>query len=102
MDLCNQFEWFNIYVVKLRRDVAGILPSAPPMGTVAPPSTPPMGSDMVAPPMGVAEVRGELKKLNKHLRQMNHLFFYSENTEDLDNTMYPDSTGVRPALKPNM
>ena len=46
-----------------------IAPSAPPMGIVAPP----MGSDMVAPPMGLAEVRGELKKLNKHLRQMNDL-----------------------------
>ena len=33
----------------------------------------PMGSDLVAPPMGVAEVRGELKKLNKHLRQINDL-----------------------------
>ena len=28
---------------------------------------------MVAPPMGLEEVRGELKKLNKNLRQMNDL-----------------------------
>ena len=37
----------------------------------------PLPSDMQiapsAPPMGLDEVRGELKKLNKHLRQMNDL-----------------------------
>ena len=54
--------------MKLRRDAAGIPHSALPMGTVAPLSAPSMGSDMVAPPMGVAEMRDKLKKLNKHLR----------------------------------
>ena len=59
--------------MQLRRD--GRLPrdlSLPSDMEIAP-SAPPMGSDMVAPPMGLEEVRGELKKLNKNLRQMNDL-----------------------------
>ena len=63
------------YVSQLKRDGRWPAPSDLPLPSdveIAP-SAPPMGSDIVAPPMGLEEVRGELKKLNKNLRQMNDL-----------------------------
>ena len=54
------------YVSQLKRD-----------GRWPAPSDLPLSSDVEiapsAPPMGLEEVRGELKKLNKNLRQMNDL-----------------------------
>ena len=75
MEPCSHFQWTDEYVSRLKRDGRWPAPSDLPVPSdveIAP-SAPPMG--IVAPPMGLAEaeVRGELKKLNKHLRQMNDL-----------------------------
>ncbi|CAM0947171.1 unnamed protein product [Alopecurus aequalis] len=69
---CNHFEWMDEYVERLQREGLIDFKGAPTLELNLPPSVKNMGNAELkgAPTVGDADVKGELKKMNKNLKQM--------------------------------
>ena len=72
MKKCNHFEWMDEYVERLQREGLIDFKGAPTLELNLPPSVKNMGNAELkgAPTVGDADLKGELKKMNKNLKEM--------------------------------
>ncbi|CAM0874665.1 unnamed protein product [Alopecurus aequalis] len=69
---CNHFEWMDEYVERLQREGLIDFKGAPTLELNLPPSVKNRGNAELegVPTMGDVDLKGELKKMNKNLKQM--------------------------------
>ncbi|CAM0944074.1 unnamed protein product [Alopecurus aequalis] len=69
---CNHFEWMDEYVERLQREGLIDFKGAPTLELNLPPSVKNMGNAELEgdPIVGDVDLKGELKKMNKNLKQM--------------------------------